>query len=94
VPDSWRSEIAAPVWTAPEAEELPEAPELVLEAPEPEVEPEPEPVAWEPEVETAVVNPEPVAVALPEVLVFFEGPEMSVERCEPNMQLGYQEQVV
>jgi hypothetical protein len=86
VPDSWRSEIAAPVWTAAEAEELPEAPGLVLEAPEP--------VAWGPEVVTAVANPEPVAAAPPEVLVELEAPEMSVERCEPNVQLGYQEQVV
>lgn len=80
------------MWTAAEAEELPEAPELVLEAPVPEA--EPEPVAWEPEVETAVANPEPVAVAPPEVLVEFAELEMSAERCEPNVQLGYQEQVV
>jgi len=74
------------VRTGAEAEALPEGPELVREAPELE------PVAWEPEVETAVTKPDSVevAVALPEVLVGFEELEISVERCEPNVQLQYQ----
>lgn len=70
VPDSWRSETAAPVWTAEEAVELPEGeepPELEPEEPELELE---EPVACEAAVEAAVTKPEPVVVVVEsEVLV-------------------------
>lgn len=73
VPDSWRSETAAPVWAGEEAVELPEAEELPELEPEPELE---EPVACEPAVEAAVTKPEPVVVVALESEVLVEPDEL------------------